>query len=325
MSDEKATPNEAVVDAEDDSDRETVRKATLEDLRAELQALRSEMQKIVALLQPEQRPAVPRPGGRTEHVAIIPIEFIEAENVAQVVQKVLPNVRISVLYNENRLVVVASEEEAAQATQLIRKLDQPRPQVQITSYLFEIPVSRLAELGLESDVKAAGALVTQPGKDRELKALVKKISDARGTRLLARANTKAYDRTEASFRSVREIPVQTITQTETASIGTTEFREVGITLEVTPRITAGGGIVMEIRPEYSTMQGYVRDQPIIDRRSTTTTVKTKDGEPILIRGLRSQGQRPTEDSPDELAIAENELLIIVRAKILDDSQDRNDG
>jgi len=119
MSDEKATPNEAVVDAEDDSDRETVRKATLEDLRAELQALRSEMQKIVALLQPEQRPAVPRPGGRTEHVAIIPIEFIEAENVAQVVQKVLPNVRISVLYNENRLVVVASEEEAAQATQLI--------------------------------------------------------------------------------------------------------------------------------------------------------------------------------------------------------------
>jgi len=60
----------------------------------------------------------------------------------------------------------------------------------------------------------------------------------------------AYDRTEATFQSVQEIPVQQLTQTQDGGqIGTTQFREAGITLTVTPNIMDDNSVVLQVTPE----------------------------------------------------------------------------
>lgn len=296
-------------------------KPSLRELHTEIVALRADMQKVLALLTPEQTSAPPQPAEIpnvevTEKVSIFPLEFVPAESVAEVIQNVVLTARVSVLHDENRLVVVGSGADVERAAQTIEQIDRPRPQVRVESYLYEIAIDDLAELGLQGDDLAEGAIRLHEHFD--LKTAIGVLSESEGARLLARPNIRAYDRTTATFESVQEIPVQALTQTaEGANIGTTEFREAGITMEVTPRITSSGKIIMEVQPEFSVMRGFVDGQPVIDRRAATSTVVVRDGEPIVISGLRSQRQQFENDQVEPVA-RETELLIIMKAEIVKD-------
>jgi type II secretory pathway component GspD/PulD (secretin) len=302
------------------SETDRSKKPSWRELRAEIGALRADMQKVLALLEQQGNAAplqqVADPVAATERVSIFPLEFVRADEVAQIISNVVKGASVSVLYDESRLVVVADTAEMERVAQTIEKLDRARPQVRIESYLYELAVDDLDRLGLQSN-EIQGAITGQVDKQFSLKTTIKTLSTTDGARLLARPIIRAYDRTTATFQSVQEIPVQTLTQTEGGTIGTTEFREAGITMEVTPRITTSGTIIMEVHPEYSVMQGFVDGQPVIDRRSATATVVVRDGESIVISGLRSQG-RQIADEQAETATGETELLIILKAEIIDD-------
>ncbi|MBC8351008.1 MAG: hypothetical protein H8E66_03425 [Planctomycetes bacterium] len=299
------------------------KKPSLRELRAELIALRADMQKVLALLQRADAAPANQAEARItevgEQVTIFQLEFVPAYSVAEVIQSVALEARVSVLEDENRLIVAGSAGALAVVTQTIEKIDQPRQQVQIESYLFEIAIDDLAKLEiLERDLSHDGTITGSLARDINWKATIDSLSANEGARLLARPNIRAYDRTAATFQSVQEIPVQQLTQTsDGANIGTTEFREAGITMEVTPRITSSGKIIMEVHPEFSVMQGFVDGQPVIDRRSAMTTVVVKDDQPIVISGLRSQRQQITDDRI-EPTTQETELLILMKAKIIDD-------
>jgi general secretion pathway protein D len=96
---------------------------------------------------------------------------------------------------------------------------------------------------------------------------------------------------EAVFKSVSEIPFQQLTQTQQGGqIGTTSFKEAGITLIVTPKIAADGTIMMMVSPEFSRLAGFTPgdNQPIIDTRRATTTLVVANRQTIVIGGLRER-------------------------------------
>ena len=68
------------------------------------------------------------------------------------------------------------------------------------------------------------------------------------------------------------------------------FKEAGIKLEVTPQITSDGYIIMHVMPEQSARTGTFtvagNDTPIIETRRTDTTLRVRDGQTIIIGGLR---------------------------------------
>ena len=65
------------------------------------------------------------------------------------------------------------------------------------------------------------------------------------------------------------------------------FKEVGTKLYVTPQITSGGFVSMNLHPEMSYQSGTTDDgQPVIDTRKAETNVLVRDGETIVIGGLR---------------------------------------
>ncbi len=315
----------ALPSGESGSDRDRAMKPTLQDLRAEINTLRADVQKVLALLQ--NNPNGGRPGqadavevDAADKVTIFKLEFVPPHHVAEVIQNVILDARVSVLPDENRLVVVANTAGSAKAAQTIAQLDRPRQQVQIESYVYEIPVDDLARLGLISDDEPGEAITSRLGKHFDFKTTLDALSATEGARLLARPNIRAYDRTTATFEAIQEIPVRSFTRTELATIGTTEFREAGIRMEVTPQVTTGGKIIMEVHPEFSVMNGFIDGQPVIDRRSAVTTVVAKSGEPIVISGLRSQRQHFTDErsEPNE---HETELLIIIKAEIVADDDE----
>jgi general secretion pathway protein D len=125
----------------------------------------------------------------------------------------------------------------------------------------------------------------------DFKTVVLALNNAKDSRLLSDPSVAVLENDEAVFQSVSEIPFQQLTQTsQGGNIGTTAFKEAGITLRVKPKIAADGIIRMEVTPEFSRLTGFTPgdNQPIIDKRTATTTLNVANGQTVVIGGLRQR-------------------------------------
>ena len=116
-------------------------------------------------------------------------------------------------------------------------------------------------------------------------------------KLLANPRLMVVDNQQAEIKIIEEIPYQELTQTSAGgSIGTTAFREVGVELRVVPHLTREGLIRMVLNPKFSVRTGDVQiqgtngisPQPIIATREETTTALVKDGQTVVIGGLKKE-------------------------------------
>jgi type IV pilus secretin PilQ/predicted competence protein len=121
-------------------------------------------------------------------------------------------------------------------------------------------------------------------------------------KLLANPRVMVIDNKEALIKIIQEIPYQELSQTSGGgNIGTTQFKEVGVELRVTPHVTDHGLIRMYIKPSFST-RGREQDVvttgpaglpitnkvPGIDKRETETTALVMDGQTVVLGGLRKK-------------------------------------
>ncbi|AQT69592.1 Type IV pilus biogenesis and competence protein PilQ precursor [Anaerohalosphaera lusitana] len=120
-------------------------------------------------------------------------------------------------------------------------------------------------------------------------------------KLLANPRILVMDNELANIKIVSEVPFQQLTQTMGGgNIGTTEFKEVGVSLEVVPHLTRDGMIRLQLRPEFSVQVDTVSiiipnqeatitsPQPVIDKREAVTTTLIKDGQTVVIGGLKKK-------------------------------------
>jgi type IV pilus assembly protein PilQ len=122
--------------------------------------------------------------------------------------------------------------------------------------------------------------------------------DKINAKLLANPRILVLDNETAMIKIVSEIPYQELTETaEGGAIGTTSFREVGVELEVIPHVTRDKMIRLGLTPRFSIdtgeevavgSGGITSAQPVIDRREATTTLLIKDGETVVLGGLRKK-------------------------------------
>ncbi|MBN1125860.1 MAG: hypothetical protein JXA82_12695 [Sedimentisphaerales bacterium] len=116
-------------------------------------------------------------------------------------------------------------------------------------------------------------------------------------KLLANPRVMVIDNEMATIKITEEIPFQELTETSMGgSIGTTRFKDVGVELLVTPHLTRDNMIRLKIHPKFSVRTGDVvlpgvansSPQPIVAKRETQTTTLVKDGQTVVIGGLRRQ-------------------------------------
>ncbi len=118
------------------------------------------------------------------------------------------------------------------------------------------------------------------------------------SKLLANPRILVLDNETASFKAVREIPYQELQQGGYQSYGTTEFKEVGVELEVTPHLTKDGKVKLHIKPVFSVHVSDVSlslvgtnitmPQPVVDKREADTIALVQSGDTVVIGGLRKQ-------------------------------------
>ena len=123
-------------------------------------------------------------------------------------------------------------------------------------------------------------------------------------KLLANPSILTLDNVEAHIEIITEIPYQELTQTSAGGqIGTTDFRDVGVFLTVTPHVTKHDKIRMHIVPEFSMVTGDVQvgdalirnPQPVVDSRKADTITLIDDGQTIVIGGLKQTSVTQTVD------------------------------
>jgi len=117
-------------------------------------------------------------------------------------------------------------------------------------------------------------------------------------KLLANPRIMVLDNQEAQIKIVEEIPYQELTETSGGgAIGTTQFRDVGVELLVTPHLTREGLIRLILNPKFSVRTGdvlvgtgnnNVPAQPIIATRQTMTTALIRDQQTVVIGGMKKQ-------------------------------------
>ena len=280
--------------------------------------------------------------------------------------RVVPNA------SQNSLLVLATPEIQDAVLEIIEKLDAPGRQVMITAVLAEVELGDKFEFGLrfgqnitpnEPDNAvvitggnaggsiftgtldpAVGGLTTSIlnfGVDATV--VLQALDKLTKTRILQQPRIFTSDNREAKFFDGQDVPFQSTTsQSAGDTVATYEQIAVGIGVNVRPRITKERNVAMEIEILLSNVNNNSPNNaggnPVIDRRQTNTTVTVKNGQTIVISGIRTEVEGRTErkvpllgDIPfldlifssesDETSV--NELVVFV-TPIVVDNPDEND-
>lgn len=116
-------------------------------------------------------------------------------------------------------------------------------------------------------------------------------------KLLANPRVLVLDNETASIKIVTEIPYTESLQTVGAgglTIARVRFKDVGVQLLVTPHIARGGMIRLKLKPEFSVLAGVMdpgskaQEAPAVDTRKLETIALIKDGQTVVMGGLRKK-------------------------------------
>lgn len=268
--------------------------------------------------------------GQPLEVGYFRTQYIPAKTAEEALQAVISkDGRIGVLVKEDRIIVTDYAENLAIVEKVLKRIDFPRPQVRITALIYDLSLEDIEDLGINWNSAVGGDpvfrvdsvmkvpfditptdpfvnsttttdLPTETGSALtflnlsphfDLRAVVHALQTAKDSRLLANPHVAVLENELAVFQSVEEIPYQQLTQTQQAGqIGTTAFKDAGITLRVRPKIAADGTIEMLVEPEFSRLTGFTPgdNQPIFDRRTASTTLRIANRQTVVIGGLRQR-------------------------------------
>ena len=159
------------------------------------------------------------------------------------------------------------------------------PGTNLQEAVFETDLGNIGTLPLDADIMTLGVI----GGDIDISARIAAEVTSRDATILADPKILVVNNETAKIEIVSEVPFQEITQsTQGPPVASTEFKDIGVTLDVTPRITHENTIILRVRPEESYISGRTDDGiPIEDSRRADTTIMLADGQTVVMGGLRN--------------------------------------
>lgn len=226
------------------------------------------------------------------------------------------NVRIIPDETNNGLVIMATPKEYEIILAAIRKLDLIPLQVLIEATIIEVTLGDSLEYGVEwffknglaGDKQGSGLLdLGAPGIGTvapafsyavidslgDVRAAINVLATESDVSVLSSPSLMVLDNQAATINVGDEIPVPTrasISNIDPAAptVNEIEYRNTGVTLEVTPRVNAGGLVTMEVNQEVSDAVNTTSSDlnaPTIQQRKITSTVAVQSGQTIVLGGL----------------------------------------
>jgi len=233
------------------------------------------------------------------------------------------NSAIKIIADEenNALVVKATKDEYQDIEDAIKRLDISPLQVLLEATIVEVELTGDLEFGTQwffrnNDVDgntgigrlgdgvggADGGLVgavTNGGFSYSLvdsggivRAVLSALAEDNKMQVLSSPSLMVLDNHTASINVGDQVPVRTSESTNTGTsdlvTSTIQFVETGVTLQVAPRVSQSGNVVMDIYQNIRTAENTTSsaiDSPTIDQREVSTSVSVPSGDTIVLGGL----------------------------------------
>jgi general secretion pathway protein D len=218
--------------------------------------------------------------------------------------------------NTNMLIVVAEPSVQRMYAELIRSLDQRRPQVLIEAKVVAIDTSDNYELGVEisggerlgdpfkfafssfglNKVTSTGLMTLNPAigfngavlDSQVADVIVKAVANHSRAKVLSAPRILVNDNVQGQLQSIKSVPYQSVNASQTVS--TTSLggnQDAGTTISVTPHISEDNHLQLEFSIEFSSFvgEGTATLPPARHVDNINSTVTIPDGSTVIVGGL----------------------------------------
>jgi general secretion pathway protein D len=265
---------------------------------------------------------------------------VDLQDMVNAIRTVLEVQRIQQIPSQSAIVIKGTPDQLALASKMIDDIDKSKPEVIVDVVVAQVRRDKLRNLGITPPQNATVALqgtntttsgtgsntTTTSGLNfNDLQHLnstnyavtidsvkaVALFSDA-DTKIMQSPKIRATDNEKATLTIADKIPIATGSFGTPLGVGTavgsvgvnTQFTytDVGVKMEITPRVHPNGQITLKTSMEISNLNGQSTiggiSQPIISTRKVEHTIRLADGETNLLGGiLEVQDTSTTSGTP----------------------------
>jgi len=246
-------------------------------------------------------------------VEVFQLDYVSATDVSTVVQTMLsPAGSANVILadpKDNRktqelLVVQDLPNYLDNIRNYIRKHDVPPRQVLIEAYILKVELSDETRCGINFDylfnmssnivhiesrgfanpAAKQGFVVNLSGGN--LAGVIEMLETTTDAKTLASPKIRVLNGQTARIQVGEQLGFRITTTTQTSTLESVQFLEVGVVLDVTPRISSDGTVIMHVSPEVSS--GQVNANTGLPEEKTTeleTDVMFRDNQAYIVGGL----------------------------------------
>ncbi len=255
----------------------------------------------------------------------------EIQDVTNTLRQILEITRVQQLPSQGAIIVRGTPDQIALAEKVINDIDKSRPEVVVEVAIRQVQRDKLRQLGIQQPFsQTANPTVTLQQKGATSSSSSSSSSttnltlndlsslDARNfavsipsssvafllndsaTKMIQNPQIRALDGQKASLKIGSRVPVATGSfQPGIGGVGinplvNTQFQyiDVGVNIDVTPRVHAGGEVTLKMMLEISNVASTQNiggiDQPVIGQRRIEHEIRLKEGEVNLLGGIMEQ-------------------------------------
>lgn len=272
-----------------------------------------------------------------------------------------PNLKVIADEKRNALVINATRREFRRVENVLRQLDVQPLQVLIEATIAEVALTDDLQYGLQWFFRSGNfqAILSRanngavnpsfPGfntvfDNADARVVLTALSNITDVRVVSSPQLMVLTN-ETAVLHVGDsvpIPVQQATSVLTADavvVNSIQYRDTGVTLQVTPRVNQGGLVTLDVDQDVSDAERTISsgiDAPTIRRRRIASTVTVADGETLGLGGLIRDAATESNDGIPILStlpivgplfgtrgsnIGRTELLVLLTPRVVQNSQD----
>ncbi len=196
----------------------------------------------------------------------------------------------------NAVILSGTREQVDAYKALVAQLDIPDRSVLLETQIVELTVSGAKDLGI--DFSPNGTLTTatmgvstgnKPVFGFNLGAAVNALAENGEAKILARPRILSLNNRPSAILSGEAVPIFTSVVipggTGTIVNQSVQYINVGVSLQILPRIAADGRVTTQIFCEVSSIIDYVQNTPRIAVRQELTSAVVSDSESLIVGGL----------------------------------------
>jgi general secretion pathway protein D len=266
-------------------------------------------------------PGAPESGAAPRALADTPADAVPAAGAGVAIS---PSSEVKIIADEvnNALLILANGIEYKRVEAAIRQLDLAPLQVLIEATIAEVRLEDQLSQGLEwffknnfDNKKGTGTLdlndtldlaALLPGFSYAItdnaglvRAVLNTLATESRAKIISSPSLMVLNNQQATIQVGDQVPITTQQQqatTENANlVNNIEFRDTGVLLSVTPRVNAGGLVIMEVEQEVSNVAPTADETltPTIQQRKINSTVAVQSGETVVLGGLIRENDNRT--------------------------------